>query len=107
MMMSASQQLQTDFATMDVEIAIRGEHEGKHKMIELELTEEELEAMDIRAIWLEMLAAEENQDRERMTAAIARMERLEAATGTAQVGYARGPYLTGDPEGSKYLRRIA
>jgi hypothetical protein len=30
-MMSGSQQLQTGFATMDVEIAIRGEHEGNTK----------------------------------------------------------------------------
>jgi hypothetical protein len=68
-------------------------------MPELELTEEELEAMDIRAVmsieisdvWLEMLTAEKNQDRERMAAAITRLERLEAATATAQVRYAHAP----------------
>jgi hypothetical protein len=60
-------------------------------MAELELTEEELEAMNTRAImsieisdiWLEMLTADKNQDRKRMATAIARLDRLEAATGTA------------------------
>jgi hypothetical protein len=68
-------------------------------MAELELIEKELEAMDVRAvmsieisdIWLEMRTAEQNQDHERMAAAIARLEHLEAATGTAQVRYASGP----------------
>jgi hypothetical protein len=51
-------------------------------MAELELIEKELEAMDVRAvmsieisdIWLEMRTAEQNQDHERMAAAIARLE---------------------------------
>jgi hypothetical protein len=75
-------------------------------MSELELTEEELEVMDIRAamsieisdIWLEMLTAEQNQDRERMATAIARLERLEAVTGAAQGRYARG-LSRGVPQG--------
>ena len=68
-------------------------------MAELELIEKKLEAMDVRAvmsieisdIWLEMRTAEQNQDHERMAAAIARLEHLEAATGTAQVRYPSGP----------------
>ena len=75
-------------------------------MTELELTEKELEAIDIRVamsieisdIWLEMLTAKENQDRERMATAIARLERLEAVTGAAQGGYARG-LSSGVPQG--------
>jgi hypothetical protein len=80
MMMSGSQQQSRFAASM------------RETMTELELTVEELEAMDIRAvmsieisdIWLEMLTAEKDQDPERMAAAIARLEHLEAATGTAQ-----------------------
>jgi hypothetical protein len=60
-------------------------------MTELELTVEELETMEIRAvrsieisdICLEMLTAQKDHDPERMAAAIARLEHLEATTGTA------------------------
>ena len=48
-------------------------------------------SIEISDIWLEMRTAEQNQDHERMAAAIARLEHLEAATGTAQVRYASGP----------------
>ena len=58
-------------------------------MAELELTVEELEAMEIRVtrsieisdICFEMITAEQYRDRERMAAAIARLEHFEAATG--------------------------
>jgi hypothetical protein len=77
-------------------------------MAELELTVEELETMEIRAvrsieisdICLEMLTAEKNQDPERMAAAIARLEHLEAATGTGQVRYTCDPYLARSPGAS-------
>jgi hypothetical protein len=62
-------------------------------MTELELTVGELEAVEIRAvrsieisdICLEMLTAEQNRNRKRMAAAVARLEHLEAETDTAHV----------------------
>jgi hypothetical protein len=62
-------------------------------MAELEPTVEELEAMEIRVvrsieisdICLEMLTAQKDQDPERMAAAIARLENLEATTGAAHL----------------------
>ena len=77
-------------------------------MTELELTVEELEAMDIRAvmsieisdIWLEMLAADENQDRERMAAAHCKVGAPRSCNWHGPGRVRTRSYLAGIPQGA-------